>query len=104
MTDQTPAQAPEVYTIEAQSIDWIVIVNKLLAKHPIEEGSDDIVAAVGGDRVVYTVKRSLVPAAEIAKAIGASVEAVERAPRILLRPLKATEGWQKPTVDYIGTA
>jgi hypothetical protein len=93
----------EEYTIEVQSPDWIIVLNRLIEQHSPDAKGVSAEVDPHGFRAVYTIPRDLIPAAAMAKALGATAEAVANAPRIVLKPLKQ-EGWQKPTVEYYGQA
>lgn len=92
------------YTIEAQSVDWVVVITNLLKRY---NGSGDLAVGIGhqGDFVVYSIPRAAIPADQLAAAIGSTTEIVSGVTgRIVLRPLKKLADWPKPTVEYHGNA
>ena len=92
------------YYIETRGYDWLIILNRVLAKHQPKDENDIAVAAYADGRTVFTIRRDFIPAAEIAKAIGSTPEAVTKSQRITLKPFTADKDWQKPTVSYYGLA
>jgi hypothetical protein len=93
------------YTIEVRSIDWVVILTRLLAKHNPKSGNDvTIVIAPDGRNTVYQIRRDFVTPEELAAVIGTTADKIALAERIILTPLVTETVWQTPTVDYIGTA
>lgn len=91
------------YIIEAQHEDWTVLLTDMLHKyHP--KDADDVTAEITDGSTIWHISRNLVPASAIAKLIGASVDEVERAERLVLHQIKSTLSWQTPTVSYVGHA
>lgn len=103
MTDQ--------YHLEAQSIDWVEIITAALVKRAKELGIDPTTAktppftiAVGPGGALYHVDKGFLPAETLGAILGQPTDAVAGAKNIQLRPFRALDGWQKPTVPDIGHA
>lgn len=93
----------EYYQIEAHSEDWIMILGPVLAKH--NPTPEDVQIVIDPNSITrFMIKRSFISPAEIAKALGTTEALVSKAKRLVLNPLPGQEGWQKPTVHYVGKA
>ena len=93
------------YQIEVNDMNWSVMLNRALraAVPEVDKRSSAISVHVHEDgHLTYQVSREAVPAVVLAKAFGVSEDAVAKSPRIVLKPIRGDENWQKPTVDYWG--
>ena len=95
------------YILDVQSTDWLMMLDMLILAH--RKSEQDMaehmqMSIMSPDRITYAIDKDWLPAEKLAKMVGASVEQVERAPVIELRPLKGTAEWQNPTVSYYGRA
>ena len=95
------------YVIHAQSLDWLWMLDSLVGKIRKDEQDmiDHVNMVIFGDGTYeFTIDKSWLPAEKLAKLVGSTAEAVLKAPKIVLKPLKGSEGWQMPTVPDIGRA
>lgn len=91
------------YSLEAQSLDWLVVITNLLNKY--NAGDLAIGIAVENSHTVFNIPRSAIPAEAVAAALGTTLENVKATKgRLVLKPFKSTANWPKPTVDEYGTA
>lgn len=92
------------YYIEIQGYDWLIIFNRVLKRHQPKDETDLSVVAYADGRTVFTIRRDFIPADEIAKAIGSTPEAVDKAQRIMLTKQFPFTVAKQPTVNYYGLA
>lgn len=92
------------YKIEVYAIEWTVVMTNLLKKFNPKDENDVTVTIDSDGFQTYLIRRDFVPAAEIARVIGATTAQVNKAPVIRLREMAALADWQRPTVDYVGMA
>lgn len=92
------------YSLEAQSLDWLVVITNLLNKYS-GDGQLAIGIAVENNATLFNIPREAIPPEVVAKTIGTTLENVQATKgRIILRPFKSMADWPKPTVDEYGTA
>lgn len=94
----------EYYYLETNAGEWLWVLNRLIKRHTVEAAPDDAMIAYSPEKTTILLRKSRFSAVEIAKAIGATPEAVEKAPKIILKPLDTPDKFPAPTVDYVGVA
>lgn len=94
----------ELYELEAQSLDWLVIIAGLVNKLGPKSDEDAHTHMLDSGYAVFHINKKFATAAQIAKAIGSTPEKVAKAKKITLAPLVGAKDWQAPTVDYYGSA
>lgn len=95
------------YTLEISDANWSTIINRLLRRHIPEDKRADMVEveiAPNGFQMTYRVEHEALPAEELAKTLGVSVEALVKPKKIVLKPIIGDANWPAPTVDYWGEA
>ena len=93
------------YSLEAQSIDWLVVITNLLNKYNDKNEPTAVGIAVENNHTLFNIPRTSIPPEALASALGTSLENVTATRgRIILRPFKAMADWPKPTVDDYGNA
>lgn len=92
------------YSLEAQSVDWLVVITNLLNKYS-DDGQLAVGIAVENNHTLFSIPRDKIPPEVVAKTLGTSLENVQATKgKIVLKPFKAMADWPKPTVDDYGTA
>lgn len=95
----------EQYTIEVKSVDWIVIMSNLIKQYDAKQEATQIRVDPQGRHTTFLIDKDHMPAAALAKAIGSTPDALEKATsKIVLMPLKGQKNWQEATVNYYGLA
>lgn len=93
---------PNFYTIETRSIEWVYVITKLVSSH--KPSVEDVSIGMENGFTVYYIRKSLIPPAELATALGSDETTVNEAKRLVLKPLADETGLPKPTVPYVGEA
>lgn len=92
--------------IRTSQIEGIYLVHKMVGKHfpGLKPESEDVVMAITVDgTMMYWLRKTKLPAEELSKTIGYSVEALNEAKLVKLK-VKETPDLKKPTVYGWGTA
>lgn len=93
------------YSIEAQSLDWLIVITNLLNRYNDKDEPLAIGISTENDSTLFNIPRTAIPPEAIASALGTTVENVSATKgRIILKPFKSMADWPKPTVDAYGTA
>lgn len=94
----------EVYELEAQSVDWLVIISGLITRLGAKSEDDAHTHLTPEGFALFHINKEFCTADQIAQTIGSTPEKVAKAKKITLAPLVGTKNWQAPTVDYYGKA
>lgn len=94
----------EYYEVEVQSVDWFPILARVVNKFDTTGTAVHAHVDTSGDLTIYHINRKAIPAEALAAALGVTAEAVNKAPKLVLKPFKAMADWQTPTVPYYGVA
>lgn len=101
-TDQIDLTA--YYHLETSAGEWLWVINRLIRDHADKASPDDAMLGHGEGVTTFLLKKTRFTAAILAKALGVSPEAIEKAPKIVLKSLDTPEKFPAPTVDYVGVA
>lgn len=94
----------EVYELEAQSVDWLVIISGLITRLGPKSDDDAHTHMTPEGFALFHINKEFCTAEALAKTLGVTAEQVTKAKKITLAPLVGTKNWQAPTVDYYGSA
>lgn len=94
----------EVYELEAQSVDWLVIISGLITRLGPKSEDDAHTHMTPEGFALFHISKDFCTADALAKTIGSTPEKVARAKKITLAPLVGTKNWPLPNVDYYGRA
>lgn len=96
------------YRIEARDINWSAVLGRLFrsldGKPKDGWHADQVLVELASDMSIWTVSRDILPASQLAAALGTTEEAVVKAKVIKLGPMPGDKDWPAPTVPYTGEA